>query len=209
MFYVGLDLGQVNDYSALAVLQQAPPAPGPPQPVRYDVRHLERWKLGSRYPEIVAAVRDRMRSPQLRAALLVVDSTGVGVAVTDMLRAAGLQFDSVTITGGDQVHREGRQWRVPKRDLVSGVQVLLQSGRLRVAEALPEAQTLTRELLNFRYKIDPLTAHDSYGAWREGENDDMVLAVALACWRATKPRGGKLYTGDGISGRLYPVTFGE
>ena len=31
-------------------------------------------------------------------------------------------------------------------------------------------------------QIDPLTAHDSYGAWREKEHDDLVLAVALACW---------------------------
>jgi hypothetical protein len=38
--------------------------------------------------------------------------------------------------------------------------------------------------LNFRVKIDPLTAHDSYGAWREGQHDDLVLAVALAVWFA-------------------------
>ncbi len=25
-------------------------------------------------------------------------------------------------------------------------------------------------------------AHDSYGAWREGTHDDLVLAVALALW---------------------------
>ena len=33
-------------------------------------------------------------------------------------------------------------------------------------------------------KIDPITAHDSYGAWREGQHDDLVLAVALAVWFA-------------------------
>jgi len=42
---------------------------------------------------------------------------------------------------------------------------------------------LTRELLNFQVKINDL-AHDSYGAWREGTHDDLVLAVALACWAA-------------------------
>jgi hypothetical protein len=25
-------------------------------------------------------------------------------------------------------------------------------------------------------------AHDSYGAWREGAHDDLVLAVAVAAW---------------------------
>ena len=61
-------------------------------------------------------------------------------------------------------------------------QVLLQSGRLKVAESLPLAPTLVSELLNFRVKIGPLTAHDSYGAWREGQHDDLVLALACAAW---------------------------
>ena len=44
------------------------------------------------------------------------------------------------------------------------------------------AATLVQELLNFRVTIDPRTAHDSYAAWREGMHDDLVLAVAMACW---------------------------
>jgi hypothetical protein len=71
---------------------------------------------------------------------------------------------------------------VPKRDLVTVTQVLLQNGRLRVAAGLPEAETLKRELLNFRVKIDPRTAHDSYEHWRESEHDDLVLAVSMAAW---------------------------
>jgi hypothetical protein len=31
-------------------------------------------------------------------------------------------------------------------------------------------------------KINIATGHDSYEAWREGDHDDLVLAVALACW---------------------------
>ena len=80
------------------------------------------------------------------------------------------------------VSRESGGYRVPKRDLVSAAQVLLQSGRLKIASGLPEAETLKRELLNFRVKIDPKTAHDSYDHWRENEHDDLVLATALACW---------------------------
>ncbi len=71
---------------------------------------------------------------------------------------------------------------MPKRDLVFTMQVLLQTQQLKVAEGLLDAAVLVEELLNFRVKIDPLTAHDSYGAWREKEHDDLVLAVALACW---------------------------
>jgi len=28
------------------------------------------------------------------------------------------------------------------------------------------------------------TGHEQYGSWRDGEHDDLVLAVAMACWRA-------------------------
>jgi hypothetical protein len=29
---------------------------------------------------------------------------------------------------------------------------------------------------------------EQFGGWREGEHDDMVLAVALACWGMKKAR---------------------
>jgi len=84
--------------------------------------------------------------------------------------------------GGDTVTHDGRYWKCPKRDLVSVLQVLLQTKRLKIAAALPLAQTLQQELLTFHVKIDSRTAHDSYSAWREKDYDDLVLACALACW---------------------------
>jgi hypothetical protein len=128
-----------------------------------------------------------------KSARLVIDATGVGAPVVDMVRRAdlgGIYVTAVTITGGNAVHRDGhRAASVPKRDLVSTLQVLLQSGRLKIAEGLPLARLLSVELLNFRATIS-LAGHDAYGAgaeaaWREaGTNDDLVLAVALACWVA-------------------------
>jgi hypothetical protein len=99
---------------------------------------------------------------------------------------------TIGIHGGDRVlwdEADRYLVKVPKRHLVAVVQVLLLSGRLKIAEALPEAKTLVKELLNFKVKIDPATAHDSYSAWRENLHDDLVLAVALAC-RIGEQRGG-------------------
>jgi hypothetical protein len=99
-----------------------------------------------------------------------------------MLRDRGLQPIAITITGGDAVTFD-HGWRVPKRDLVGAVQVFLQTDRLKFAAEIPAVPQLVQELLAFRVKIDPLTAHDSYGAaWREGAHDDLVLAVAIAAW---------------------------
>jgi hypothetical protein len=68
------------------------------------------------------------------------------------------------------------------------VQVLLQSGRLKVAAKLALGPLLQSEMLNFRVKIDPVTAHDSYSAWRENDHDDLVLSVAMAVWLGERPR---------------------
>jgi hypothetical protein len=106
--------------------------------------------------------------------------------VVDLFRHEQLNAEMypIQITGGDTVTRDGNLTRVPKRDLVSAAQVALQTGRLKIAASLPDAATLTRELESFQVKINLDTAHDSYGAWREGSHDDLVLAVALALWIA-------------------------
>jgi hypothetical protein len=93
----------------------------------------------------------------------------------------------VLIHGGDKAAHEGNTWRVPKRDLVGSLQVLFQSGRLKISKKLPLASVLQTELMNFKVKIDPITAHDSYSAWREQDHDDLVLSVALAAWYGECP----------------------
>ena len=141
------------------------------------------------YPEIVSKTAEIMQSPALAGqADLVVDQTGVGAPVVDLFRQAGLKPTGVLIHGGDKASNEGGTWRVPKRDLVGSLQVLFQSGRFKISRKLPLASVLQSELLNFKVKIDPVTAHDSYSAWRERDHDDLVLSVALAAWLGERPR---------------------
>jgi hypothetical protein len=45
---------------------------------------------------------------------------------------------------------------------------------------------LVKELETFNVKVNIRTAHDSYEAWRESDHDDLVLALALACWWAER-----------------------
>jgi hypothetical protein len=184
-YFAGLDLGQVTDPSALAVAERIQPKEGR---AVYHFRYLERLKLGTPYPQQVAHVKGIIERPPLRHnTTLALDYTGLGRPVADMFSLVRMPcaLYTVGIHGGDKAawDEEDRSLvRVPKRDLVAVVQVLLQSERLKIAEALPEAKTLVKELLNFKVKIDPQTAHDSYSAWRENIHDDLVLAVALACW---------------------------
>ena len=110
-FYVGLDLGQANDYTALVVAEKVPPE-GTQDDYELHVRHLERFR-DVRCPEVVERMDTIMSTPPLRGnAALAVDATGVGAAVVDMLRRAGLVFDAVTITGGDTETQSGwDSWR--------------------------------------------------------------------------------------------------
>jgi len=106
----------------------------------------------------------------------------VRTSVIDLFQQEGLGPVDVLIHGGDKGYHEGESWRVPKQDLVWALQVLLQTGRLKVAGKLKLGPVLSQEMLNFRVLIDPVTAHDSYSAWREEDHDDLVLSVALAAW---------------------------
>jgi hypothetical protein len=203
-FYVGLDLGQSADYTALAVVHSVHTRkPDGHTAKALHLRHLERYPLRTPYPEIAQNVAALIRDEQLapteydpsraryssQPPALVVDNTGVGVAVTDLLKGKGLRFTPVTITAGDAAHKSGRNWRVPKRDIVAALEVPFHTGALKVAEGLTLWPALKEELLNFRRKINLKTAHDSYEHWRESDHDDLVLATALACWRATRRRG--------------------
>jgi hypothetical protein len=204
-FYVGLDLGQSADYTALAVIhhvwEQTAPEGKPVK--RLHLRHLERFDLRTPYPEIAQKVAAMMRDERLRATWydtrelvmraiapeLVVDITGVGKAVTELLKSKGLRFKSVTITAGEQAHYANGSWRVPKLDLVAALEVSLQTDTLKVAESLELWPTLQEEMLNFKRKVKLNTPPDSYEYWRESEHDDLVLATALACWGATRKKG--------------------
>ena len=183
-FYVGLDLGQSADPSALAVLEQSQYS-DPESRASYACRHLQRWPLGTPYPTIVEEVGRLVATPPLPNCALVVDATGCGRPVVDMIRQARPPADlvPVTITAGHALTCGPDGYHVPKRELVSTLQILLQERRLQIARALPEAAKLERELLSFQMRITP-SAHEAFGAWREDAHDDLVIALALASWCA-------------------------
>lgn len=218
---VGVDLGQSQDYTSVAILQEAywltaeqawsvglPEQAGWYWPNRFpstecidkargwnynDGRpanpplalvHLERFELHTPYPKVVESIGELIQTPPIRLTCtpLVVDGTGVGAPVVDMMRQAGLGPTSVTITAGFTViyNQEDGSYRVPKRDLISTVSVLLEQRRLRIPRSLPNAQLLDRELQEFRRTITKV-GNDTYAADRD-KHDDMVLSIALAAW---------------------------
>jgi len=207
-YVVGIDLGQVRDYTALSVVERLEEPERKWDPLRrnYAVRHLERFLLGTTYPVVADRVATIVADPRLRGNCYVVaDGTGVGLPVVQLLRQRQpkMHIASVVITGGEAVASQDLDFRVPKRHLVATLQVLLQTGRLKVASAVPDAQLLVDEMLAFESRITP-SGNDIYGSWREGSHDDLVLSVALACWYGENKREHRIWAirHDGPNARL-------
>ena len=146
------------------------------------------------YPAVVQHVKDLLvRAPlngdsQTRAAELIIDETGVGRAVSDIFAAAGMKPIRVSITAGNEVTYSGRGWHVAKTVLISTVDAMLHTGTLRFAAALSDAPAMRDELLNFRRRLSE-AGRATYAA-RTGAHDDLVLAVAIACWWVNRPPSG-------------------
>lgn len=200
--FIGLDLGQLTDYTAAVPVRRSLSIGGDGRPerdsrgryhYRFDVAAIRRYPLGTSYTSIIAHVVEQIRRPEFgRRPRLVIDGTGVGVAVVEMFRSAlrpyadRVECYSVTITAGrvvTPVHRF--DWRVAKIQLVGSIRAALESRRLKVPPDLEHAATLKRELQDFKVKITD-AQNETFSA-REGAHDDLVLATALPIWLAGLP----------------------
>ncbi len=168
----------------------------PPAPVvwHYEVRGIRRYPLGTSYPAIVDDVVALGQRPELDRVELLADATGVGAAIVDMFDRALRNVRSlrgvqpVVITAGHEETRASNgAWHVPKRNLVASVQRVLQEGRIKLPKDKPEAGLLVNELQNYQVKLSD-AGHDSYNA-RQGQHDDLVLALALAVWWGERQTG--------------------
>ena len=83
-YFIGLDLGQSQDFSAMAILERHGTSK---HDYIFHCRHLHRWKLRTSYPAIVAESVAIANDPKLRTRdrqpMLAVDATGVGAPVID------------------------------------------------------------------------------------------------------------------------------
>lgn len=187
-YTVGVDLGQSEDPTAIAIVRASPVSDAEDPDPLFQVGYLERLPLNTPYPGVIRHVSrltaDRRLQPNEVAPELVIDFTGVGRPVFDMFEAKGLSPIGVGITAGDTIIKDEKKliWKVPKIILISGLQAVLHDGRLKIHKALADAPALISELQDFRATVTD-SGYWKFGA-REGKHDDLVLALAIAVWRA-------------------------
>jgi len=180
MFCVAADIGQSRDPTAIVAAEATDEG--------VDVRHLERLPLGTPYPFVIerlCTVCEAVPGP----CELVIDATGVGRPVLDLLRSKGRAVTAVLITGtgAETLNPETGIWSVPKRILLAPLGSALELGRLRLSPglAIVETEALRRELSRFFRQING-HGHTVMGGRRE--HDDLVIALALAVWWSSANR---------------------
>lgn len=192
-FIIGVDLGQARDYTAICILERFEELTGTAEKgrwmrrTRYEMPYLERPPLGTSYPEIVEKLKGlQAKLPEHERLNLVVDWTGCGRPVVDLMRQEKLKVIPISITFGGKVNGDRfLGYNVPKRQLVSNLAIVLQAGRLKISKALPDAEAMIAELQNFKIKFTK-AGNETYEAWRESDHDDLVLAAAMAAWLSEK-----------------------
>jgi len=118
-----------------------------------------------------------------------VDVTAVGLPVLGLLHRHRVAARRRPVVATGEHHAQMDEmggWLVPKMALISSLQVLLQSRRLKVAPSRPDAHSLVQELEPFRMKVTVSASETE--EWREWPHDDLLLAVAVAAWEGENLR---------------------
>ncbi|MBI4904782.1 MAG: hypothetical protein HY820_14170 [Acidobacteria bacterium] len=192
-FIIGLDLGQSRDYTAICILECACVKTGfnrvywtDDLAKRYTIRHLERMPLQTSYTDIVRRVASLTRHPSIsHNCRIVVDATGVGKPVVDIFRDARLEVHiyPVLLTPGHSTTYNNGMYHVPRRELLSKLEIGLQTKTLKISRRIPAAPTLIHELSNLKRTIrDSGDGHIE--PRRSTHHDDLVFAAALSFWKA-------------------------
>jgi hypothetical protein len=207
-YYLGLDLGQRHDHSALAALHLAwTPASQCPltfarrfQP-SLTIASLHRFPLGTDYDELHDLIY-RQLARDNRHQELIVDAGGPGPPIVDRLRRAldsHITIRPVLITGGKGENTlSGGYIGIPRRTLISTLLLAIAARTLGCPEGLPHWQTFEEELVELR--------GDNTHPGNSDSHDDLVIAVALALSAAIRATPELLPAPGG--GRKEPVRCG-
>ena len=194
-FIIGASLGTSFQPTAIAVLEQKvlKNRNRIAETGALWLRYLDRLSLDVNYPDTVAQISKLLETPEIKDGErcgktdVLLDLTGSGRAIVELFERDDIDPICVRIVGAGTLEERDQngQWRIPKVELVGGLRVLYEAGRLKMAEDLPLIPTFLDEFRNFQMRPPRIDPNDPE-AWREGQSDDLIFAVALAAWRASR-----------------------
>jgi len=183
-YVVGLHLGPAFAPSAIVLVRRTAGATER-DPVTHCVAAARRWPAGTRYEVMMPLVTRVLGRAGWREGVVAVvaNVTGVPAAAVGLVdRIAGpVRFEATRVTTGDHAEEKADGWRVPQRDLVGVLQLLLGQQRLKLPDTLPETPALMAQIHAFGVVAPGRPSSDRY-ATAPGSHDGLVTALALACW---------------------------
>ena len=198
-YCLGVDLGSEGDPTALCLLERVlidrdvragmknhrwKDQPGQSVVAELHLKAMLNVPLQTPYPVLVGKIKQIMDSAEfIGQTYLVVDRTGIGLPIMQMLQAAGMAPIGITITSGHTLGVTKTHYNVPKQDLVAALLTAMQMGRFKMPrpEVLPTVQEFKTQLAGFKMKTKA-SGTVTYEAALERVHDDLVIAAALATW---------------------------
>ena len=197
MTFIGVDPGRVNDFCTMNVISDrlisAPITPHPSlrkyrtpkAPVVltriYDLTSIGILR-GAAYPEIARKVHALCLHPMISKPYdLIIDATGVGLALFDMLKAPPYYLSpyGINFTGGNTDTESPWGRNVPKKDLIENLVVLFETERIKIAKSMEHVDTFEEQYNNYSR-----LANGGFGNLDADIHDDIVTGVAVALWYA-------------------------
>lgn len=193
-WFLGVDLGQRRDHSAIAALELSWHYHGR-SPLNYDwiykpavvLRRLQHFPVGTDYEEIPPMLYRIISDIDAQAGWhpegaappkdIVIDGGGPGPPVVDRIRRAipgSITLSPVIITGGTNTNTLSSGYTgVPRRTLLSNLLLLIGAGVLRVPQSLEHWERFEEECAGLSAVGGSHPAHGHH-------HDDLVIAAALA-----------------------------
>jgi hypothetical protein len=208
-YTISVDIAKKSDYTAIQIYRKkAIIVPGKKllgqrdmKINKFDLVKMEKIQ-GANYNAIAQRILLLATVPNLLGKCdIIVDGTGVGEAVVDIMRELKLRPISIVFTGGNEYRevydsplnvfgnkntRTGgmqvlKQINVPKKDLVDAAVLVLQQGLLRFSPGVMYKEDFLLQLSKFKGKINE-KGNTRYEADKESTHDDLVASFLMFAW---------------------------
>lgn len=165
-YVMGVDLGKVRDFTVMTVMDK-------------DTREVVYWERINKQDWNIIIDAVVLTGRRWRAKKILLDQTGIGEPITDMLRKKfGMNIVEGYVSGSNK----------QKVDLIQPLQVAIEQKTI----SFPDIKVLISELTDYEYQIS------DRGTWTmnapEGKHDDAVISLALAL-RASSMKTMKVQQG--------------
>lgn len=158
-YYAGVDFGKHQDYSTVAIVKK--------ENSTIQLVYLHEFELGTAYTAVINHLVRAQQKFQLQDTL--VDQTGLGEPVLDELKAQGF------------TNARGLTFTVKtKEELLTTLKLAMEQKRLK----LPYNRRLCQQINEQQYEYSR-SGHLQF-SHPEGSHDDMLWALSLAVWAATR-----------------------